>query len=131
MSHIHAVVWLDHREAQVIDFSIDETHTVHVKNPGSHKKVQHRGGVFGSDKRPDDGPFFDEIVTAIGDAREVLVVGPGTGKTLFKHHIDKHHAGLAKRVVGVETVDHPSEGELLAHARKVFKRIDNMLGDQR
>jgi hypothetical protein len=31
-------------------------------------------------------------------------------------------------VVGVESADHPTDGELLAMARRSFKRIDGLLG---
>jgi len=130
MSHVHAVVWLDHRDARVVDFSVDEKHAVTVHHAGGHRKVHHRAGTTGSGHTNDDTHFFDEVVTAIGDAREVLVTGPGTAKIAFRDHVTKHHAALASRIVGVETLDHPSEGELLAHARKVFKRIDAMLGDR-
>jgi stalled ribosome rescue protein Dom34 len=129
MSHVHAVVWLDHREAQVVDFSIDASHVVRVHHAGGHRQVHHRAGAPGSGHTNDNTHFFDEVAAAIGDAREVLVTGPGTAKTAFRDHLTKRHAALSKRIVGVETLDHPTEGELLAYARKVFKRIDAMLGD--
>jgi stalled ribosome rescue protein Dom34 len=130
MSHVHAVVWLDHREARVVDFSVDEKHAVTVHHAGGHRQVHHRAGASGSGHTNDDTHFFDEIVTALGDAQEVLVTGPGTAKVAFREHVAKRHAALGKRIVGVETLDHPTEGELLAHARKVFKRVDAMLGDR-
>lgn len=130
MSHVHAVVWLDHREAKVVDFSFDDTHVVNVHHTGGHRQVHHKAGANGSGHGADDTAFFDRIVVALGDAREVLVTGPGTAKVGFRDHVAKKHAALARRIVGVETLDHPTEGELLAHARKVFKRIDAMLGDR-
>jgi stalled ribosome rescue protein Dom34 len=130
MSHLHAVVWLDHREAKVVDFTVDDTHVVNVHHHGAHRKVHHRAGTNGSGHAADDGHYFDEIVTALDDAREILVTGPGTAKVGFREHVAKRHAGLATRIVGIETLDHPSEGELLAFARKYFKRVDNLLGDR-
>jgi stalled ribosome rescue protein Dom34 len=130
MSHVHAVVWLDHREAKVVDFSIDDKHVVNVHHKGGHRQVHHRAGTNGSGHAADDGHFFDAIVTALGDAREVLVTGPGNAKVGFREHVGKRHAAVAGRIVGVETLDHPTEGELLAYARRYFKRVDNMLGDR-
>jgi hypothetical protein len=130
MSHIHAVVWLDHREAKVVDFSVDDKHVVNVHHKGGHRQVHHRAGSVGSGHAPDDLHFYDAIVTALGDAQEILVTGPGTAKVSFREHVTKRHGPVARRLVGVETLDHPSEGELLAFARKYFKRVDNMLGDQ-
>jgi stalled ribosome rescue protein Dom34 len=130
MSHIHAVVWLDHREAKVVDFSVDDKHVVNVHHKGGHRQVHHRAGATGSGHGADDGHYFDAIVSALDDAREVLVTGPGTAKIGFREHVAKRHAPLAQRIVGIESLDHPTEGELLAFARRYFKRVDNMLGDR-
>lgn len=130
MSHIHAVVWLDHREAKVVDFSVDDKHVVNVHHKGGHRQVHHRAGVMGSGHSADDGHFFDAIVQALDDAQEILVTGPGNAKIGFREHVAKKHAAVSRRIVGVEPLDHPTEGELLAYARKYFKRVDNMLGDR-
>jgi stalled ribosome rescue protein Dom34 len=131
MSHLHAVVWLDHREAKVVDFNFDDKHVVNVHHRGSHRQVHHKAGAQGSGHAPEDQHYFDAIVTALGDAREVLITGPGTAKAAFRQHLDHRHPTLARRVVGVETLDHPTEGQLLDFARRHFKRIDAMLGDDR
>ena len=55
-------------------------------------------------------------------------VGPGSAKTEFAHHLDRRHPQLAAHVVAVETVDHPSDHELLDFARRTFTRIDSLRG---
>jgi hypothetical protein len=42
-------------------------------------------------------------------------------------HIGEHDPQLAKKIVGVESIDHPSDAQLVAHARKYFKAEDRML----
>ena len=128
MSHIHAVIWLDHREAKVIGFSADSVEKAIVRHHGSHRQVHHRSGSVGAGHSAEDAKFFDEIVVAAGDSPEVLLVGPGQAKVAFRHHVDSHRADFARRVVGIESLDHPTEGELLAFARKYFVKIDQMLG---
>jgi hypothetical protein len=130
MSHLHAVVWLDHRNAKVVDFTIDDRHVVNVHHKGGHRPVHHRAGATGSGHPADDAQYYDAIVGAIGDAREVLVTGPGMAKLGFREHVGLKHVPLARRIVGIESLDHPTEGELLAFARQYFKRVDNMLGDR-
>jgi stalled ribosome rescue protein Dom34 len=130
MSHIHAVVWLDHREAKVVDFNVDDKHVVNVHHRGGHRQVHHKAGTAGSGHAPDDQHYFDAIVAALGDASEILVTGPGTAKVAFRQHLEHKHPAVAKRVVGAETLDHPTEGQLLDFARRHFKRIDAMLGDR-
>jgi len=129
MTYQHAIVWLDHREAKVIDFSIDHKHVVGIENLDAPRKIHRKAGIIGDGHEGNDRLFYDEVVKALGTAREVVIAGPGLAKNEFKRHIDAKHAGMAKRVVGVESMDHPSEGELLSYARKYFKRVDALRGD--
>ncbi len=129
MSYQHAIVWLDHHEARIIDFSVDDKHVVTVQQEGGQRKVHLKSTVIGSGKAKQDHHYFDEIVESLGNVREILITGPGSAKTEFSKDLAKRHADVAKRVVGIESLDHPSDGELLAYAKKSFKRIDAMLGD--
>jgi hypothetical protein len=44
------------------------------------------------------------------------------------HHIHRHPKGrgVVSRIVGVEPADHPTGGEIVAHARRYFKASDRM-----
>lgn len=130
MSYQHAVVWLDHLRAVVIDFAIDQHHVHMVASDTEHRQVHRKSGPArdGGFKATEDRAFFDDIVAAIGDAREILIVGPGQAKTAFRHDLEHRHANIAKLVVGVESADHPSVDELLTYSKKYFKRIDNLRG---
>lgn len=127
MSHYHAVIWMDHREARVFEFNAEdvEATTVHPDNPARH--LHHKAGSMGPGHAPEDLKYFDAIADAVADAGEILVVGPGQAKTHFKTHIDGGHHPVKERIVGVETVDHPSDGQIVAFARKYFDRVDRML----
>ena len=129
MSLSHTIVWLDHQDAKIIDFSFDDKHVLNVHHEGGDRKLHHKVNTIGSGKTPEDPHYYHDIVTALGDAHEVLITGPGNAKLSLKKHLDKHYASLAKRVVGVETLDHPSAGELLAYARRYFKAVDQLAGD--
>lgn len=128
MSYQHAVLWIDHVHARVIDFSVDDRHVTAVERDTEQRQVHRRSGTPGSGKQPVDHVFFDDVATALGDAREILIVGPGGAKQELMHDLQARHAGVAKRVVAVETADHPSDGELLAFARKYFKKVDALRG---
>jgi hypothetical protein len=41
-------------------------------------------------------------------------------------HIHHHDPKLMSVIVGVETVDHPSDGQLVAFARKYFSAKDRL-----
>lgn len=129
MSYQHAVVWIDHQHATVIDFSVDDKHVAIVEREGGQRQVHRRSGTPGSGKPAPDHHFFDEVTAALGNAREILVVGPGSAKLEFRKDLDARHKAVAGRVVGVESADHPTEGELLAYARKYFKKVDALRGE--
>ena len=63
---------------------------------------------------------------AVADAGVILITGPANEKTELVKHIRKHAPELEKKIVAVETVDHPSDRQLIDHARRHFK-IDHML----
>lgn len=126
MSQVHAIVWLDHRDARIASFSLgtSQIHEIHSHSP--ERQIHRKSREIGSGKAADDHRFFDEIVEELAGVREVLIAGPGNAKTAFATYIGTRHAELAKRVVGVETLDHPTDGELLAHARASFNAIDQL-----
>jgi len=129
MSYQHAVVWVDHQHATVIDFTVDDKHVVTIASETGQRKLHRRSGIPGSGKAAPDHVFYDEVAAALGNAREILIVGPGSAKQELHRDLQTRHAAIATCVVGVESVDHPSDGELLAYAKKYFKRIDALRGN--
>jgi stalled ribosome rescue protein Dom34 len=119
---------MDHLNARIARFSFEDAEVISVESTSPTRQIHRKSGPQGAGRLPDDHHFFDEIVAATADTREVLIAGPGTAKTAFKTYVDKKHHTMTDKIVGVETVDHPSDGELLAYARKYFKRVDNLRG---
>jgi hypothetical protein len=66
------------------------------------------------------------VSKAIGDAGAVLVAGPSSAKQEFASYVTAHDPGLAKRISGVETLDHPPDGTIVEFARTFFKADDKM-----
>ena len=130
MSYVHAIVWLDHREARIIRFSMGASSEIVVHGHSPERRIHRKAGSIGSGHAADDHHFFDEIAEALSGIQEVLISGPGNAKTAFETYVGDRHVELAGRVVGVETLDHPTDGELLAHARKSFTAIDQLGGGQ-
>ena len=129
MSQRHAVVWLDHVKATIITFSHlgSREYEVrsHLPTNGAHSDTREPTG----NHVRDDIDFFDEIARLVSDSPEILIIGPGLAKVAFERHLQKHHRLLAGHIVGVETVDHPTSGEILKFARQYFQRADQLLGD--
>ena len=126
MSQVHAIVWLDHREARVISFSLGRSSELDLHSHSPERRIHHKAGSIGSGHAADDHHFFDEIAATLEGVHEVIIAGPGNAKTAFDSYVTDRYADLAKRVVGLETLDHPTDAELLAHARKSFTAIDRL-----
>ena len=62
----------------------------------------------------------------MSDAGAVLITGPANAKTDLVKHIHHHDPKLMNVIVGVETVDHPSDAQLVAFAKKYFEATDRM-----
>ncbi|MBT9539687.1 translational machinery protein [Thiobacillus sp.] len=127
MSHYHAVVWLDHNEAHIMHISPEDVETSVVKPATPHRNLQRKRGSVSGSRQPEDQHFYHEVVEAMSGAKEVLIVGPGQAKLELIKHIHAHDPKVADQVVGVETVDHPSDAQVVAFARKYFAAKDRML----
>ena len=125
MVHFHAVVWIDHRQARILHFSPDEADKAVVHPAHATHDVAH--GHKGTGQRtPDDKAFFESVSKEIASAGSILIVGPGVEKTAFAKFLAEKHPQIRANVEGVESADHPSDGELLDHARRFLKAADRM-----
>jgi stalled ribosome rescue protein Dom34 len=124
--HHHAVVWIDHREAKVFHFNATEVEklVLHPHNPTQH--IHHKANSIGSGHAAEDQNYLHAVAHAVADAGAVLITGPGAAKTALVKHIHHHDPKLMDVIAGVETVDHPGDGALVAHARKYFAIADRM-----
>ena len=127
MSHYHAVVWLDHAEAHVMHFSPEVVEKQFILPADPHKNLHIKSGKMGSGKAKEDQKYYHDVAQALADAGEVLVVGPANAKLQFIKHIHTHDKDLGDKIVGVETVDHPTDAQVVAYARKYFVAKDQML----
>lgn len=119
MPHSHTVLWLDHEQAHIYHYIEDNAHsktTLTAQNPKQQeeKAAQHH--------------FFEAIAKALEPAGEILILGPGQAKNEWIKYIHEHAKTLVPKVVGVETVDHPTDNQVLALAKKHFKALDRLLG---
>ncbi len=127
MSHYHALVWIDHVEAHVMHISPDDVEKSVIQPNSPHHKLHSKVGTLGDGRAPEDQDYYHRVAQALAGASEILIVGPAQAKLQLIKHIHAHDAALVSKVVGVETVDHPSDGQLVAYARKYFHAKDQML----
>lgn len=125
--HFHAVIWIDHKEARIFHFNPSDVErmVVHPDNPSRH--IHHKANSMGSGHAAEDQNYLRAATEAISDAGAILIVGPGAEKTELVKYIHSHQPKLMALIAAVETVDHPSDGQIVAHARKYFKVEDKIL----
>lgn len=117
----HAVLLIDHQHARVLQFDAGRvqvqklaTHRHHTRQHGSEVRTEHA--------------YFSEVCDSLGGVGEVLVAGGHQAQTDFRHYLEKYRPQMLKQVTGWKTVDHPSEGQLLALAKEHFDKVDKMAG---
>ncbi len=127
----HTVIWIDHKEARVMRVHGEVLDKSTVWAP-THHLHRHSRGANDPAEHPDDAKrFFHELASVLKDAGEILVVGPSTAKLELLKYFHSHAPELVPQVVGVETVDHPSDGQVVAYAKKYFKAHDDTVRHRR
>ncbi len=123
----HVAIWIDHKEARIFHVAADSTDEVTITAPLQNIHHRHSKGAEGLKEHPDDAQrFFQAISRAVEGAQALLIVGPSNAKLEFLRYLQRHEHKLEANIVGIETVDHPTDGQLVAYAKNYFKRSDRM-----
>ena len=126
MTHFHALVWLDHHEAKVFHLNETEVECERVHSTHPHQHLHHKANAGDSGHAPPDKEYLQHVSKALAHSGAILITGPGGAKTELTTYMRCHVPELASRVRGVQTVDHPTDGELVALGRSFFKANDRM-----
>jgi len=120
---IHAVVWIDHHQARIFRFDREVAEATHHVLWNTHypQHLHHKANSIGSGHVPVNHAFLEAVTRDIRDAKAILIAGPASAKHELYDHIHQLHPALLDWIVGVETLDHPTDGELLTHAAHSFR----------
>jgi len=122
--HFHAVAYIDHSETLVFEIAQDDVTERRIRPSDRQGNIHHKAGSVGSGHAHEDKSYFTAVAEALQPSHEVLIVGHGTARTEFAHFVRDHVPALAPRIMGVEAMDHPTAGEIVAFARKFFEQKD-------
>lgn len=110
MSAPHAAVWLNADEARIFRF-------------GEAGVEKFQVNADGAGRVRDDREYFEAILAELTEVEDWMIAGPRGPRQDFEKYVRVGHAEeLARRLVAVETMDEPHEGELLRHAKRLFNR---------
>jgi stalled ribosome rescue protein Dom34 len=125
MTTRHAAVWIDHHEAKIFLLAAESFDTSTFEAP--HHHVHRHPKMTAERSHPADAErFYHDVAHALDGVEEIIVTGPATAKLEFIKYVHKSHHTLVPKIVGVETVDHPTDKQLVAYARHYFRAADKM-----
>lgn len=123
----HAAVWLDHFHATIVLASADQQHTLHIDTERDDPRWHRKSGQSGPGRLPEDDELYRRVAEALeANGSPFLVLGPGTAKHDFRRWLVRHRHQLAAKITALETLDHPTDGELAAFVRREFRRLDQL-----
>lgn len=115
----YVVVWLDSSHAEVFHVHperFDES-TIWTK---THEVNRKASGPQGGPTPIGQQEFFADVARSLEGAEEVLIVGPLAAKLELLQYAQSSDAQLNGRIVGLESVEHPSDASLARYARRYF-----------
>lgn len=130
MSHHNAAVWLDHNEAKIFHVEAEGYEELIITSPKAHTQLHRKSGP-GADsghRAEEDQRYYHEVARALAEAEAILVLGPSTAKRELMRHVAKHDPRVDEKIIGVETVDHPSDKQLVAYIRDYFRALEKLRG---
>jgi hypothetical protein len=90
-----------------------------------HRKEAHYQGG----RVPEETSFYQEVAAALAPAKEIVLIGHGTGTSsavsALAAHLEKHCPEVSRRVIAIETADLSalSQPELLAMVQRRMDRL--------
>ena len=129
----YAGIWVDHEKAFLVTI-MDGKETFssmasgvegHIRlSGGSRSRTPYGPQDVASEKTIDERRkhglhgYYQEIMRAIGDAKKILIFGPGEAKIELEKEMRKSKA-LSAKIVGVEPADKMTEKQIVAKVRKI------------
>ncbi len=118
------VMWVNSHEARIFKFTPTEVKQRKIELHGK----RHHAEVHGRNHSKAEGDsehFYRELIKDLELEKKCqwLIVGPGLAHTHLKHILDKDFPHLSKCVVGVESMQESTDGEIKDYAQRFFKHL--------
>jgi hypothetical protein len=128
MTSDHCIILIDHHQARLFGLGGEgeDPTTPRVLKPadahGSTRRVEHKQGNRDHDggHSTEDSAWYERVSTELNAAGAIVVFSDGKGRSsagaYLVDYLERHHPGIAKRIVADERVDisHLSDGEIVA-----------------
>ena len=120
-------LWIDHRQAVIVIVTDAGEEIKRIKS-NIEKRVRYSGGSRsnGSQQEPEDqrdrrfvdhlNKYYAEVIDYVRDAESILLFGPGEAKGEIEKRLVSEDLG--ERILGIETVDKMTDGQIAAKVRE-------------
>lgn len=114
-------IWIDHNDARIFYVGADAADMDSVPAANHHIHRHPKAQETKARNHPnDEARFFEEVLAHLAGSEAILIMGPSVTKLHLLRYAQKHAPAVAACVVGLETTDHPTDRELVAHIRHYF-----------
>jgi stalled ribosome rescue protein Dom34 len=124
-------VWIDGEEARIFHVGAGGFDEAKVSAPKHHVHRHPKDEETRIRNHPDDEHrFFHAVGQTLEGATAILIMGPSITKLHFLRYLQKNVPAIEALVVGLETVNHPTDRQLVAHVKTYFhappRRIEQL-----
>lgn len=113
----YVVVWIDREHAKIFNLSQEKMQRTQLDSTHVDHHTHRRDAV---EVAKQERHFFASVAGHLEDATKILILGPGMAKHHFQTYLTEQDPGVAKKIAGCETVDHPTDAQVAAAARRFF-----------
>lgn len=118
----NVVVWLDPKEAYVFTLKTAGVEKSHLKKESVDHHRRHKKDIH---MDSNEQHYYHELALRLHGTDRLFLLGPSQSKTHFKNYLETHDDnGLAKKIIGLEILEHVTDNQILAAARKSFQKYD-------
>ena len=122
MAERETVVWIDHKEARVVPLGGEPTR-IPATPPDQEVHRPNKATASGRRGAHLHERYYRAVLEVLRPLGPLVLCGPSTAKLELSAYLQRTAPDVARRVLAVETVDHPSDRQLAAFGRKVFARF--------
>jgi hypothetical protein len=113
-----AIVWIDDLYASILSMEAELEPVSTIRADRVDGQAKEPGSIESAVNAPNG--YFDRVARAIDVADEILIVGPSATKLEFVKYMHKNDHSIDPRILGVETIAHPTDAQLAAFAKLYF-----------
>ncbi len=116
------MVWIDQHKAKFFELSNEQMKRSHLE---IDRVDHHTHKMDRLDTQRVERELFEQVAAQLKDSDQIAIAGPGVAKYHLQTYLTEQHPMVARKIVSCETVDHPSDPQMVALARKILGMRDS------